>query len=75
MTDKADHIVRATEAVSAFQRRRHTSEEHVITDLICDLGIWPMNVASTSSARSHEGLDTGMRSIMRMLAAIFVRTP
>jgi hypothetical protein len=38
MTDKADHIAWAAEAVSAFQRRCRTSDEHVIADLICDLG-------------------------------------
>ncbi len=38
MTDKADHIAGATEAVATFQRRCHTSDEHAIADLICDLG-------------------------------------
>ena len=38
MTDKADHISWATEAVSVFQRRCGTGDEHVIADLICDLG-------------------------------------
>ncbi|WP_018409338.1 hypothetical protein [Methylocystis rosea] len=38
MSDKADHIAWAAEVISAFQRRCRTSDEHVIADLICDLG-------------------------------------
>jgi hypothetical protein len=38
MTDKADHIAWAAEAVAIFQRRCHTGDEHAIADLICDLG-------------------------------------
>jgi len=38
MTDKADHIAWAAEAVAEFQRRCHTGDEHAIADLICDLG-------------------------------------
>ena len=37
MTDKSDHIVWA-EAVAAFLKHCRTSDEHVIADLICDLG-------------------------------------
>lgn len=38
MIDKADHIVRAAEAVAVFQKLCRTSDEHAIADLICDLG-------------------------------------
>jgi len=38
MIDKADHIVRAAEAVAVFQKHCRTSDEHAIADLICDLG-------------------------------------
>ena len=38
MTDKADHIAWAAEAVAVFQRHCRTGDEHVIADLICDLG-------------------------------------
>ena len=38
MTDKADHIAWAAEAVAVFQRRCRTGDEHAIADLICDLG-------------------------------------
>jgi hypothetical protein len=38
MTDKADHIAWAAEAVGVFQRRCRTGDEHAIADLICDLG-------------------------------------
>jgi len=38
MTDKFDHIVWAAEAVAVFQKHCRTGEEHVIADLICDLG-------------------------------------
>lgn len=38
MSDKADHIAWAAEAVAVFQRRCGTSDEHAIADLICDLG-------------------------------------
>ncbi|MGJ0506080.1 MAG: hypothetical protein ACR652_02900 [Methylocystis sp.] len=38
MTDKANHISWGAEAVLVFQRRRRTGDEHVIADLICDLG-------------------------------------
>ena len=38
MTDRADHIVWAAEAVSVFQKHCRSGDEHVIADLICDLG-------------------------------------
>jgi hypothetical protein len=38
MTDKSNHIVWAAEAVAVFQKRCRTGDEHVIADLICDLG-------------------------------------
>jgi hypothetical protein len=38
MTDKANHIVWAAEAVAVFQKHCRTGDEHVIADLICDLG-------------------------------------
>jgi hypothetical protein len=38
MTDKADHVAWAAEAVAAFQKLCRTGEKHVIADLICDLG-------------------------------------
>jgi hypothetical protein len=38
MTDKADHIAWAAEAVAVFQRHCKTADEHAIADLICDLG-------------------------------------
>ena len=37
MIDKSDHIVWA-EAVAVFLKHYRTSDEHVIADLICDLG-------------------------------------
>ena len=38
MTDKADHIVWAAEAVAVFQKHSRSGDEHAIADLICDLG-------------------------------------
>jgi hypothetical protein len=38
MTDKADHVAWATEAVDVFQRHCRTGDEHATADLICDLG-------------------------------------
>jgi hypothetical protein len=38
MTDKADHIAWAAEAIAVFQRHCPTDDEHAIADLICDLG-------------------------------------
>jgi len=38
MTDKADHIAWAAEAVAVFQRHCRTGDVHAIADLICDLG-------------------------------------
>jgi len=38
MTDKADHIAWAAEAIAVYQRHCHTGDEHAIADLICDLG-------------------------------------
>ncbi len=38
MTDKADHIAWAAEAVALFQRQCRTGDEHAIAGLICDLG-------------------------------------
>jgi hypothetical protein len=38
MTDRADHIVWAAEAVAVFQKHCGSGDEHVIADLICDLG-------------------------------------
>jgi hypothetical protein len=38
MTDKADHIMWAAEAVAVFQAHCRTGDEHAVADLICDLG-------------------------------------
>ena len=38
MTDKADHIAWAAEALAVFQRHCRTGDEHAVADLICDLG-------------------------------------
>jgi hypothetical protein len=38
MTDKADHIVWAAEAVAVFQKHCRSGDEHAIADMICDLG-------------------------------------
>jgi hypothetical protein len=38
MTDKANHIAWAAEAVAVFQQHCRTGDEHAIADLICDLG-------------------------------------
>ena len=38
MTDKADHIAWAAEAIAVYQRHCRTGDEHAIADLICDLG-------------------------------------
>jgi hypothetical protein len=38
MTDKADHIAWAAEAIAVFQEHCQTGNEHAIADLICDLG-------------------------------------
>jgi len=38
MTNKADHIAWAAEAVAVFQEHCRTGDEHPIADLICDLG-------------------------------------
>lgn len=38
MTNKANHIAWAAEAVAIFQRHCRTADEHAIADLICDLG-------------------------------------
>jgi hypothetical protein len=38
MTDKADHITWAAEAIMVYQRHCRTGDEHAIADLICDLG-------------------------------------
>ncbi|MFZ1149960.1 MAG: hypothetical protein WAR76_09535 [Xanthobacteraceae bacterium] len=38
MTNKADHIAWAAEAVAVFQEHCRTGDEHAIADLICDLG-------------------------------------
>ena len=38
MTDKADHIAWAAEAIAVFQQHCRTGDEHAIADLICDLG-------------------------------------
>lgn len=38
MIDKAEHIAAVAEALSVFQERCGTVDEHAIADLICDLG-------------------------------------
>jgi hypothetical protein len=38
MTDKANHIAWAAEAVAVFQGHCRTGDDHAIADLICDLG-------------------------------------
>jgi hypothetical protein len=38
VTDKADHIVWAAEAVAVFQKHSRSGDGHAIADLICDLG-------------------------------------
>ena len=38
MTDNADHIAWAAEAIAVYQRHCRTGDEHAVADLICDLG-------------------------------------
>lgn len=38
MIDKAKHVAAASEAVRIYRQSCGTIEEHVIADLICDLG-------------------------------------
>jgi hypothetical protein len=45
MTDKADHIAWAAEAVTVFQKHCRAGDNHAIADLICDLGHWPRTLA------------------------------
>jgi len=55
MTDKADHIAWAADAVPVFQRHCRTGDEHAVADLICDLGQSMKKLKSTGrgAARPH----------------------
>jgi hypothetical protein len=64
MTDKADHIAWAAEAVTVFQKHCRAGDNHAIADLICDLGHLAEDVGSTSLARSGGALGIGKRSII-----------
>jgi hypothetical protein len=70
MTDKADHIAWAAEAIAVFQRHCRTGDEHAIADLICDHGHLAKERVSTLSVRSGEGLGIGTRNIMLKTAII-----
>ena len=63
MTDKADHIAWAAEAIAVFQRHCRTSDEHAIADLICDLGHLAEERGFDLSVRSGEGLGIGTPNI------------
>jgi hypothetical protein len=38
MTDRAEQVARAAEAIVVYQQHCRTDHEHAISDLICDLG-------------------------------------
>jgi hypothetical protein len=38
MLDRRDHTAAAAAAIAVFQRHCRTSDDHAISDLICDLG-------------------------------------
>jgi len=38
MTDRAQHVACAAEAIAVYQQHCRTDHEHAISDLICDLG-------------------------------------
>ena len=69
MTDKADHIAWAAEAIAVFQQHCRTGDEHAIADT------WLRSAASTLSVRSGEGLGIGTRNIMLKTATISARVP
>ena len=62
MTDKADHIAWAAEAVAVFQRHCRTGDEHVIADLICDLGHLADDLGFDFLSEVRGVLDIGTRS-------------
>ena len=72
MTDRADHIVWAAEAVSVFQKHCRSGDEHVIADLICDLGHLAEDLGF---ARSEGALDIGTRSSTFVTARFSAETP
>ena len=74
MTDKADHIAWAADAIAVYQRRCRTRDEHAIADLICDLGhLGEERWLLTLSVRSGEGLDRGTPNFMLKTATILGR--
>jgi hypothetical protein len=75
MTDKADHIAWAAEAVAVFQEHCRTGDEHAIADLICDLGHLAEERGFDFLTRSSGVSVTGMRSIMLAKARFSARTP
>ena len=62
MTDRADHIVWAAEAVSVFQKHCRSGDEHVIADLICDLGHLADDLGFDFLSEVRGVLDIGTRS-------------
>jgi hypothetical protein len=71
MTDKADHVAWAAEAVAVFQRHCRTGDEHAIADLICDLG----HLAEERGFDLQAGASgTGTPSIMLVTARVSGRT-
>ena len=66
MTDKADHIAWAAEAVAVFQRHCYTGDAHAIADLICDLG-------HLAEERGFDFLSEVKRGIRQLAARVYVR--
>ena len=70
MTDKAKRIASPAEALTVFQVRCGTVDEHALADLICDLGTWLKSATSIFSVKLGGILGTSTLNIMLLTAII-----
>jgi hypothetical protein len=75
MTDKADHIAWAAEAIAVFQQHCRTGDEHAIADLVCDLGHLAEERGFDFISEVRRGIGHCTRNIMLKTAAILGRMP
>ena len=73
MTDKADHIAWAAEAIAVYQRHCRTGDEHAVADLICDLGHLAEERGFDFISEVSEGLRIGTRNFMLKTATTLGR--
>ena len=73
MTDKADHLAWAAEAIAVYQRHCRTGNEHAIADLICDLGHLAEERGFDFISEVRRGIGIGTRNFILKTATTLGR--